>query len=206
VASVKVLGVILLAVVLSSCGGGSSSPSEPKPPTAAQLCATAWSNFQSGNFAGAVTSFQNAISTDSNYCEAYIGLAYTYLRQDNFTGAKTQYATAKTKSPTADQNIAISVGISFVYVKENNAALVVTELSNKITGTDTFVLGNGTNVDAVDIHTLLGEAYIMQRNLGTESGSAINALDAWGQVKKALALRSTDAKALQMQAYLRGTL
>lgn len=203
---VKVLGFLLLVVLLSSCGGGDKSPTEPKPPSAAQHCATAWSNFQSGNFTGAATSFQSAISTDSNYCEAYIGLAYTRLRQDNFSDAKAQFTTAKTKSPTTDHNIAISVGLSFVYVKENNAALVVSELSGKITGTDTFVLGNGTNVDAVDIHTLLGEAYIMQRNLGTESGSATNALDAWGQVKKALALRSTDAKALQMQAYLRGTL
>ncbi len=199
------VAMALVLFVMASCGSDSSSPTEPNPPTAAELCATGWTQFESDNFTGAATSFQNAINTDSNYCEAYIGLAITRIRQDNFTDAKTQLTTAKTKSPTTNQSIAISLGLSFVYVKENNATGIITELSGKITGTDTFDIGYGTGIDAVDIHNLLCEAYIMNRTLGTEGGSAMNALDAWGQVKKALALDGTDAKALQMQAYLRGT-
>ncbi len=197
--------IVVFAFILVSCGGGSGSPSEPDDPTAAELCATGWTQFESDNFTGAATSFQDAITTDSNYCEAYIGLAITRIRQDNFTDAKTQLTTAKTKSPTTNQSIAISLGLSFVYVKENNATGIITELSGKITGTDTFDIGYGTGIDAVDIHNLLCEAYIMNRTLGTEGGSAMNALDAWGQVKKALGLDGSDAKAIELQNYLRGT-
>ena len=172
-------------------------------PTAADYCQKGWEQFQSGQFSNAAASFQRALDVDPDYIDAYLGMALSRLRLDDFPGAKSALTTAKTKSPTYVQSIAISVIVSFVYVKENDAEGIVAELNNKINDTDDWTFGHGTAIDAVDIHNLLCEAYIMTRIYGSESSSAINALDAWGQVKKSLELDPLDNKALDLRAFLR---
>ncbi len=172
-------------------------------PTAADYCQQGWEQFQNGQFSNAATSFQKALDVDPDYVDTYLGLGLTRLRLDDFPGAKSALNTAKTKSPTFAQSIAISVIVSFVYVKENDANSIVAELINKIIDTDDWTFGHGIEIDAVDIHNLLCEAYIMIRIYGSESDSAINAHDGWGQVKKSIELDPQDEKALDLRALLR---
>lgn len=199
----RVVSVIMFILFfINAC---SKNTVTPYIPTAEELCQKGWAAYENGSFTEAAESFHNAIQTDDTYCEGFIGLAITRLRQTNLTDAQLQFTIAKMKSPDETQSIAISVGLSFIYVVNNNADGIIAELSDKITGTDTFDIGYGTNINAVDIHNLLCEAYIMINVYGTESGSSINDLDAWGQLKKSMELDPNDTKAIDLQNYLRGT-
>lgn len=170
--------------------------------TAADYCRIGWEQFHSNQFSGATESFQSALTVDPDYIDAYLGLALSKLRLDDFPGVKSVLATAKPKSQSSAQFISISVILCFVYVQENNAEAIISELGIRISDSDEWTFGHETELNAVDIHNLMCEAYIMKGLFGSEHDSTVNALDAWGQVKKSLQLDPLDSKAIDLRTFL----
>jgi len=190
---------------LYACGSSGSTDPEPTE-TAAQACEKGITQYTSGNFTQALADFQRAVSLDDSYAYVlgYEGAGWCYIRLKNLTLADQNFVTAFTKSPDMDTTLSLSIGRSSIAIKNNDADTVIQLLAYKIDGTDAWTHHFDTTVTAIDIHLLLVEAYIMKNNIGTEAISAINARDAWGQVKKALQMNVANTDALRLRDYLRG--
>ncbi|HOO59775.1 MAG TPA: hypothetical protein PLF44_04990 [Candidatus Mcinerneyibacteriales bacterium] len=197
----KMFLVILLPLfLLFACGKDSGSGAQPL--SAEEHCEQGWEAYENGDFTSALNSFNDAIETDSELPEGYVGKGWSSLRLDMTAEAGTAFGAALAYA--TENDLRIDVGYAALGNMENNAAMVLSYLTTHVTGTDTWVHNHDPEIDAVDIHNLMAEAYILTDNLGTEAGSAINELSAWGQVKKSLALDPADAKALELQSFLQG--
>lgn len=190
------------------CGGGGTEPVKPSDLSKEEYVARGWSELIDGDYATALVNFNSAKSKDSSYAEAYIGLGWVYLQTaslgpDSISNAIQNLLDAKTKITGTD--LRINVALASVYNLQNNSTNMISELYPHITGTDSWVHPQLATVTAVDIHYLLAQAYILTGAIGSESGSAINDATAWGQIKKALALNSTDTKSLALRDALRSS-
>ena len=189
------LFVILLTV---SCG----NPSESAPPTtAAGYCEQGWNAYRGGDYNLALNSFNAAIGMAGNWAEGYIGKGWTYIRIELFGNAYSAFALGEEKLTSTD--LRVNVGMGYVGVALDNDALITDYLASFTVGTDSWTHNEDADVTAVDIHTLMAHAYILQGVYGDETASAVNAPDAWGQVKKALELDPDDPEAMALQSFLR---
>jgi len=192
--SLFILVFFLLAI---SC----SNPSESAPPTtAAGYCEQGWEAYRGGDFVLALNSFNAAIGMAGNRAEGYIGKGWTYVRIEMFANAYSAFFLAEDKVTTTD--LRINVGMGYVGVALNDDALITDYLSSFTEGTDSWAHNEDPDVTAVDIHVLMAQAYMLQAVYGDETASAVNAPDAWGQVKKALELDPDDPEALALQSVL----
>lgn len=197
----KMFIVILLPLfMLFACGKDSGSGAQPM--SAEDYCERGWSQYENGEFDESLDSFEAAITEDSDMAEGYVGKGWASLRLDLTTDARLALTTADQKS--TDTDLRINIGLAALYNMVNSGLIAVGWLSSHVSGTDTWVHNHDPEIDAVDIHNLLAEAYILCEVMGTEEASAVNELNAWGQVKKSLALDPADAKALELQAFLQG--
>lgn len=202
--------LVSMMFLLSSCGGG-SDPVKPKPPTAQQMAAEGWTAYTANDFATAVTKFDACIASYPSYADAYAGAGWASLRNNNVATAKTYFTNGNTKSPTGDTLYMIRIGLASVTLLDNATpatigSTITTLLSTLVSISDSWVHPYDTKITALTLHNVLAEGYINRGSSywGTESGSAVNALDAWGQIKKTLALSAANAKALELRDYLRG--
>ncbi len=191
--------IAVICVLVAACGKSSSGPSEP---TAMELCNSGWSAYETAAYSDALSDFEDALDKDSDMAEAYTGKGWTLIRQDLMSSAKTSLLTAINKSESTDyRNL---IGIGSIYIIENNGPSTVALLAPHVNIPNTWYHDHDEEITAVELHNLLAEGYIMTGVEGDESSSTVNALDAWGQVKKSLSMDNTDTKALELQAYLKG--
>lgn len=190
--------IVAISITLISCKLGRTTKPSEEQLTDVQYCQRGWSAYSAGNYSSAVTNFLSAKNINGDYIEAYVGLGWAYMQQANYSGAITEFAYAKTHLPT---DLRILVALAGLYIKDNNGTSAIAELVGYVSGTDTWVHPQDSRINAVDIHNLLAEGYIITNTLGT-SGASLNALNAWGQVKKSLELNSNDAKAIELREYL----
>ncbi len=196
----RVLCMLFGVIIFSACGSGGGGG--PSPPSYSETCQTAWSYYESGDYSSAVSEFLEAGDMESGDAEYRIGLGWSYIRLDDLTAAETQLDFAA--GLLIEDDLRVNIGLASIAIMENDAAAVVTLLSGHVTGTDGWVHDHDPEIDAVDLHNLLAEAYIISGNIGDQSTSAVNALDAWGQLKKSLELDSSDSKADELYALLGG--
>jgi len=197
----RMLAIGVICMLVFACGKSSSS-STPSGPTAEELCGSGWTAYEATEYGEALSYFTDAIEIDEEYFEAYTGRGWAYLRSDMLTQAKTDFQAVIAGAPETDYRALI--GLGSIYVKENQGSASVSLLFPNFNIPDGWSHNHDLDVTAIDLHNLLAEGYIMRGVEGDETTSVVNALDAWGQVKKSLSLDPTDDKALELQAYLRG--
>ncbi len=199
-----------MMLVMSSCGGG-SDPVKPVVPTAQQMAAEGWTAYTSNNYTLAIEKFNACIASYPSYADAYAGAGWASLRNNNITEAKTFFTTGNGLNPTGDALYMIRIGLASATLLDNSTpatigTAIVNYLSAHVNIANTWVHPYDIRITAITLHNLLAEGYINRGSAywGTESGSAVNALTAWGQIKKALEMSTSDAKAVELRDYLRG--
>ena len=203
-----VMSLVIMAT-MNSCGSSSTTP-DPGP-TAAELTTAGWDLYASGDLTGAVAKFEECIASFPNHAEAYAGAGWAALDDGLLADADSFFTTGNTKSPAGDSLYMIRIGLASITLLDNATpatvgTAIVGYLSTIVSIPDTWVHPHNSKISAVDLHTLLAEGYIKRGSAyyGSEAGSASNALDAWGQVKKALAISASDDAALRLQNHLKG--
>lgn len=190
--------LIIITLLVSSC----ANPSENAPPTTASgYCEQGWEAYRGGDYSLALSSFNAAIGMAGNWAEGYIGKGWTYIRVEMYANAYSALVLGEEKLTSTD--LRINLGMGYVGEALGNDELIIDYLASFTVGTDSWSHTEDPDVTAVDIHTLMAQAYIMQGIYGDETASAVNAPDAWGQVKKALELDPDDPQALALQSSLR---
>jgi len=178
---------------------------EPPEPTVADYINSAWNFYKSGNYVKAEADFRTiTTSVPVEEVEVNIGIGWATLRQAKYNDAIAAFTYARSKGSNASQEIYISIGLAIIFNLTADSDAIVEQLIDKIEGTDAWIHKYDTMIKAVDIHTLLAAAYIQLKTIGDESTSPINSLNAWGQIKKALALDPNDVTALDLRSLLRG--
>lgn len=91
----KYMVMIVIMAGLWGCGGGSSSTT-PSGPTAAELTAEGWTAFEAADYDTALIKFDDALSEDNTYYEAYLGKGLVYITD-----------AARYNESTAESNLAV---------------------------------------------------------------------------------------------------
>jgi hypothetical protein len=182
-----------------SCGFDSSTGTPPL--SAEEFCRQGWEYYENTEYIKAIDSFDAAIGLKDTWAEGFIGKGWTYIRLNAWPNAYAALFLAEERLTAID--LRLNVGRAIVALFYNDHQTIVDLLSDHIQGTDHWVHNHDSSIDAVDLHNLLAEAYILQHNYGDETTSEVNELSAWGQVKKSLELNPADTKALELQSYLR---
>jgi len=207
--SVMYLGIVGVLLILSGCGKSSTAPDTKTPED--EITSAGWVLYESGDYTAAIAKFQECIEAYPDYAEAYAGAAWASLDNGQFAQAKSFFTTGNTKNPSGDALYMMRIGLSSILLLDSGTPStvgnsIVSNLSSLVSISNSWVHPHNSLVTAIDLHTLLAEGYIKcgPGYYGNDIDSVINALDAWGQVKKALAMNPSDQTALRLQNHLKG--
>jgi tetratricopeptide (TPR) repeat protein len=158
--TMKLLIAFLLALsVTAHTGCSSSTDDDEKSPE--QLVDEGWQAFGSGNYSEAASRFDEAITKNGNYVEAYDGAGWSYSKLGSLTPAENRFLTGFRKDST---NYEIRAGLAFLY----HAQQRYIESAQLIE----MLLGQGANwtfrgdasIGMDDVRLLLAEDYFALAN------------------------------------------
>jgi tetratricopeptide (TPR) repeat protein len=156
--------IILLGTLLFySCG-----EKEVTRPTARELIDQGWQKFQAGNLVGAGSDFTAAISisavkTDSS--DAYLGLGWAQLRQDQGGLAENSFVKHLSLAPGGDDGRA---GLAFAYLATQKFQEAIDTASVVLSSNASWSFGHDNSINHLDLRLLLAQCYY---NLGDYSAS-----------------------------------
>jgi len=159
------VGVLL---ILAGCGGGGGTGTGK---TAPQWTQEGWTAFESDDYTTAASRFQQAISTDASYADAYNGLGWSYSKTDRLSDAVAQFNLGLGKPGTAVVHYEILAGKAFTYNAQGgaNVTYAISAAESVVTYSPSFAFSHDAGVTISDVHLLLSECYATQ-------GDFVNAL------------------------------
>ena len=86
------LVTIFCVIFMMSCSGSTEAKKEY-----VEIIKEAWTLFQAGNYDQAITTFNDAKTSDDSKADAYLGLAWIQIKKANLNDAHDFLTTAKTK-------------------------------------------------------------------------------------------------------------
>ncbi len=87
----KKIALLFLVMLAFSCGV-KENPPDVEPPVAPDILNEAWDKYDAGDFSGALTLFDSAITLDAFYEEAYFGKAWSATQLSKFDEAASAYS------------------------------------------------------------------------------------------------------------------
>ena len=109
--------LLSLVWLASGCGGGGgsaqSTPTNPGP-SYTDVVGEGWSAFHSGDYQGAITRFEQAISMDSTQVEAFSGLGWSLSRLGELETADPVFARGSSKAGSAALRADLFAGWAFL--------------------------------------------------------------------------------------------
>ncbi|MFQ5865039.1 MAG: tetratricopeptide repeat protein [bacterium] len=143
----------ILFVATIHCGSQATSPVLR---SAEELTEEGWQAFESGDFALAVTKFDSAVISDSNFVDAFNGAGWSYAQLGEFSTAIEKFETAI----ALDSNlIEVHAGASLVYHALNQFIESINEANITLETEPEFVFSHDPSINALDIRITLALSY-----------------------------------------------
>ncbi len=133
-----------------------------------------WTEFEESdpNYDTAIAQFNQAITADNDFGEAYVGLGWCYVMKENSSSATNNFDTALEK--TTQFKADIYAGLIFAYRIGINYSSAISQASNFINNsTSSYVFEHNNKIKAKTVHALLAECYFKEGDL-TNASTAIN--------------------------------
>jgi tetratricopeptide (TPR) repeat protein len=143
----------LLGLLLFACGGKKGTTPEK---TAQQLTAEAWSLFESADYDGAKAGFEEALSKDANYADAYNGRGWSYGFLDMKDEALVDFQSAINKGldkPDAH------VGLAGLYLGKEEFQSAATHAWAALSMDSDYSFSHKSSINYLDLHLILAQAY-----------------------------------------------
>ncbi len=168
-----VLGICL---VFSFACSSTMEPDPPDPvdgPTFAELAAEGWTLFEAGNYASAVSKFQEAKNKDRGQVEGYVGLGWSHFKNGNTSSAISEFSFGNSQSG-ADADLfggwAFALNAAQEYVDSN------TQVDRALADNASWAFSHDSNIGANDLTLLKAENHFLLGNF-SESLSVVQQLN-----------------------------
>ncbi len=147
---VLLLAGLSAAALLAGCGDSESTPPEPA------TVDDGWRKFESGDYAGAISIFNEVLAEDSEENDARNGLGWAFAYSGELGSAKEQFETAIGR----DSDLVDSrAGLSAVLLARGDTDGAITHASEALDLGDAWSFAHATGVDQLDLHLILAQAY-----------------------------------------------
>jgi len=150
----RLLGVCFLsALLLMGCGGKKSTKPEK---TAQQLTAEAWTLFESGEYDNAKSGFEQALTKDVNFADAYNGRGWSNGFLDLKDEALSDFQSAIAKGldkPDAQ------VGLAGLYLGKEEFQSAINHSSAALSADSDYAFSHKPSINYLDLRLILAQAY-----------------------------------------------
>jgi hypothetical protein len=144
---------LLSGLLFFACGGKKGTTPEK---TAEELTAEAWSLFESADYVAAKSGFDQALSKDANYADAYNGRGWSngFLDLNDDALADFQSAIAKgLNQPDAH------VGLAGLYLGKEEFQNATTHALAALSLDSDYSFAHKSSINYLDLHLILAQAY-----------------------------------------------
>lgn len=132
------------------------------PPTVTTHLADAWSEFETGSYEAAVTSFTAAKDRDAGQAEAYLGLGWALARVLSYEQAESNFRIMQ--SITDDQSMILDsyagLAVCFAAMKQNDEAIA--EAQKVLELSPAYQFSHDSYVNALAMHKVVARSYVDQ--------------------------------------------
>jgi tetratricopeptide (TPR) repeat protein len=151
----KTLVVLLFSLsmcVLAGCSNGGDT----EELTASELAAKGWEAYAAKDYPTALARFNESVSKDASYADAYNGLGWTASQLNDLPAAVTHFSAGIARSATL---LDLRAGIAFVYNAQKNYLSSAQRGLEVIQTNPTWVFMRDRSVSASDVRLLLAADY-----------------------------------------------
>jgi tetratricopeptide (TPR) repeat protein len=145
-----ILSALIVAFGISGCG-----EDEPEGPTAEEITNEGWALYEARDYAGALARFDEAISEDSNYVNAYIGMGWSYGKMTQLADCVSSFQTALAKDAQNEDALA---GIALAYLANDEYDQAIASANQVLAINPNYSFAHG-NVTSRNMRVILAESH-----------------------------------------------
>ncbi len=145
-----ILSALIVAFGISGCG-----EEEPEGPTAEEITNEGWVLYVAGDYTGALGKFDEAVTEDSNYVDAYVGMGWSYGKMTELADCISNFQTALAKDA---QNQDALAGIALAYLADDKYDQAIANANQVLAINPNYSFAHG-NVTSRNLHILLAQSY-----------------------------------------------
>ncbi len=134
----------------------SDSGTQPSKLTATELTARGWENFEAAAYQSALDNFEEAISKDESFAEAYSGAGWAGGRLLKLNNAITYFSQAVAQNSSSSDSYA---GLAFVYLAQKEYQLAIAAANDALGINNLWDFAHDQTLDYRDLRLLLAESY-----------------------------------------------
>jgi tetratricopeptide (TPR) repeat protein len=151
----KLLNSIILSALIIAFGISGCGEEEPEGPTAEEITNEGWALYTASDYAGALAKFDEAISEDSAYVDAHVGMGWSYGRMTQLADCISSFQAALAKDA---QNADALAGIALAYLANDEYDQAITNANQVLAINPSYSFAHG-NVTSRNLRILLAESY-----------------------------------------------
>ncbi len=140
--------LLIMTFSMSGCG-------EEEQPTASEIGAEGWELYEARDYSGSLEKFNEAVSTDPDYADAYVGLGWAYGKMAQLTECVSSFRTALSKDA---QNVDALAGIALAYLADDEYDQAIAKASQLLAISPDYSFEHGS-VTSRNLHLVLAESY-----------------------------------------------
>jgi tetratricopeptide (TPR) repeat protein len=150
-------GLVLLIIA----GCESDNGTTPTEYTAQELTEQGWDLFATVDYQRALEKFEEAISKETNYVEAYAGAGWASARLTNLASSVSYFSSCISLNSSYEDGHA---GLAFVYNAQKHYLLAITSANSALSQNSTWFFQHDETLNHNDLHLLLAECYFALLN------------------------------------------